>query len=101
MTAITSKAIFSARRDGYVLSTDPGRIDIGMVHGFLSNDSYWAKGLDPDVFRRALDHSLVIGIYTPDGIMVAFGRVVTDYAMFAYLRDVFTLSAHRGKGLAS
>ena len=101
MTAGSSKAIFSAQRDGYLLSTDPERIDLGVVHDFLANDSYWAKGLDPDVLKRALDHSLVIGIYAPDGTMAAFARVVTDYAMFAYLRDVFTLPAHRGKGLAS
>ena len=101
MTAEPRKAIFSVRRDDYVLSTDQARIDIGVVHGFLANDSYWARGLDPDVLKRALDHSLLIGIYAPDGTMAAFARVVTDYAMFAYLRDVFTLPAHRGKGLAS
>jgi len=101
MTADLPKVIFSAHRDGYVLSTDPERIDLDVVHGFLANDSYWARGLDLDVLKRALDHSLVIGIYAPDGTMAAFARVVTDYAMFAYLRDVFTLPTHRGKGLAS
>lgn len=101
MTAGQPKAIHTARRGDYLLSTDPERIDMDIVHGFLARDSYWAKGLALETLRRALDHSLVIGIYTPDGEMVAFARLVTDYAMFAYLRDVFTLPPHRGQGLAS
>ncbi|WP_431324073.1 GNAT family N-acetyltransferase [Rhizobium sp. YTU87027] len=93
--------IFEARFADYVLSTDRGRLDVAAIHAFLANDSYWAQGLTLEQLQRALDHSLVIGIYAPDGSLAGFGRVVTDYGMFAYLRDVFTLPIHRGKGLAS
>lgn len=93
--------IFEAQHGAYTLSTDPARLDVAAIHDFLTNDSYWAKGLTLDRLKRALEHSLVIGIYADDGSLAAFGRVVTDYAMLAYLRDVFTLPAHRGKGLAS
>ncbi|MGG6895017.1 MULTISPECIES: GNAT family N-acetyltransferase [Rhizobium] len=94
-------SIHVAHRNGYILSTDPALIDIGIVHGFLANDSYWAKDLKLSTLRRALDHSLVIGMYAAGGAMVGFGRLVTDYAIFAYLRDVFILPDHRGQGLAS
>lgn len=89
------------RGDGYRLSTDPARIDVDAVHDFLANQSYWARGMPRAQLERGLAHSLLIGIFAPDGTMAAFARVLTDYAVFAYLRDVFTQPAHRGRGLAS
>ena len=94
-------AIFEITRDGYVLSTDPARLDFDLVHGFLARDSYWAQGMTADRLKRALSHSLPVGVYAPDGSMAAFARLVTDYAVFGYLRDVFTVEDHRGSGLAS
>ncbi|RRN71761.1 GNAT family N-acetyltransferase [Agrobacterium deltaense] len=94
-------AIFEITRDGYVLSTDPARVDFDLVHGFLARDSYWAQGMTADRLKRALSHSLPVGVYAPDGSMAAFARLVTDYAVFGYLRDVFTVEDHRGRGLAS
>ncbi|MDP9855812.1 GNAT family N-acetyltransferase [Agrobacterium tumefaciens] len=93
--------IFEITRDGYVLSTDPTRVDFNLVHGFLARDSYWAQGMTADRLKRALLHSLPVGVYAPDGSMAAFARLVTDYAVFGYLRDVFTVEDHRGCGLAS
>jgi hypothetical protein len=94
-------ALFQVERDGYRLSTDPTCIDFDVVCDFLANESYWARGLPRERLERALAHSLPVGVYAEDGAMVAFGRLVTDYAIFAYIRDVFTLPSHRGKGLAS
>lgn len=94
-------AIFEITRDGYVLSTDPARVNFDLVHGFLARDSYWAQGMTADRLKRALSHSLPVGVYAPDGSMAAFARLVTDYAVFGYLRDVFTVEDHRGRGLAS
>jgi GNAT superfamily N-acetyltransferase len=94
-------ASFEQERDGYTLSTDRARLDAAAVHSFLVSDAYWARDLSRPNLERALAGSLPVGIYTPDGQLAAFGRVVTDYAVFAYLRDVFTLPAHRGKGLAT
>jgi len=94
-------AVFEARYRGYTLSTDRSRIDPAAVYRFLAGESYWARNLTLSQLERALDGSLVIGVYAPDGSLAAFGRLVTDYAVFAYLRDVFTLPAHRGQGLAS
>ena len=83
----------------YLVSDDPARIDEAAVHAFL-HTSYWAAGIPLEVVRRALAHSLCIGIYTRDHRQVGLVRVITDYATFAYVCDVYVLEAHRGRGLA-
>jgi GNAT superfamily N-acetyltransferase len=88
-------------RDGYVISTDPSRLDLEAVLHFLSTESYWGKTMTMPRLSRALDNSMPIGIYAPNGSLAGFARVVTDYAVFAYLRDVFVLTEHRGRGLAT
>jgi GNAT superfamily N-acetyltransferase len=86
------------RRAGYLISTDKERLNVEFVHEFLK-DSYWASGIPEEIVRRSIENSLVFGLYTEDE-QVGFARVVTDYATFAYLADVFVLEAHRGRGLA-
>ena len=82
----------------YTISTDPAKLDLKVVHGYLNGESYWAKGRPLDVMQRALAHSLCFGVYA--GVeQVGLARVVTDYATFAWLCDVFVLEAHRGQGL--
>lgn len=88
------------RDDGYVLTTDRSRLDLDRIHAFLSAEAYWSAGMRRDVLERALAGSLPMMVLAPDGSMAGFARLVTDYAVFAYLRDVFTLPEHRGKGLA-
>ncbi len=88
------------RPDGYSLSTDRARIDIDVVDRFLTDEAYWTDGLPRPVLERALAGSLPMGLYAPDGAMAGFARLVTDHAVFAYLRDVFVLPTHRGRGLA-
>jgi Predicted acyltransferase len=90
------------RRDGYVLSNDPARVDVETVHRFLSEQSYWAKGIPREVVERSIAGSLVFGIYEEaTGEQVGFARVITDQATFAYLADVFVLQTARGKGLST
>ena len=86
------------RRGDYSISTDRERIDLSVVHGFLTN-SYWSPGIPLAILRRAIDNSLCFGLYSA-AAQVGFGRVITDQATFAYLADVFVLAPHRGKGLA-
>lgn len=88
------------RADGYSLSTDRSRLDLDQIERFLAEEAYWTTGLPRPLLERALANSLPIGIHAPDGGMAGFGRLVTDYATFAYLRDVFVLPAHRGHGLS-
>ncbi len=86
-------------RGEFEISTDPGKIDIGMVHHFLTN-SYWAKGIRLETVRRSIEHSLCFGVYSSNR-QVGFARVITDYATYAYLADVFILQEHRGQGLST
>lgn len=83
----------------YEISTDHSRLQIGLIHQYLSQDSYWAQNIPLAVVQRSLQHSLCFGVYNPDG-QVGFARVITDRASFAYLADVFILPEHRGKGLS-
>jgi GNAT superfamily N-acetyltransferase len=84
--------------DPIEIDTDKGRMDVPLIHGFLTH-SYWAKGIPIDVVRRSIEGSLCFGIYET-GQQVGFARVVSDYATFAYLADVFVLESHRGRGLS-
>jgi GNAT superfamily N-acetyltransferase len=86
------------RRGEFLISTDPKHIDLDVVHGFLTN-SYWAKGISREVVARSIENSLCFGIYDNE-VQVGFARVVSDYATFAYVADVFVLESHRGRGLS-
>ncbi|HEX8392279.1 MAG TPA: GNAT family N-acetyltransferase [Longimicrobium sp.] len=79
--------------------TDRDRMDVDAIHTFLSEESYWAQGIPRDVVQRAMAGSLCFGVL--DGSrQVAFARVVTDGATFAYLCDVFVIQEYRGRGVA-
>jgi GNAT superfamily N-acetyltransferase len=82
----------------FEVSTDPSRIDLPFVHGFLTA-SYWAKGIPEQTVRRSIDHSLCFGVYSGSRQM-GFARVISDLATFAYLADVFILEDFRGRGLS-
>ena len=79
------------------ISTEHAELDVGLIHRFLSEESYWARGIPRATLERALANSLCAGGFV-DGAQVAFARVVTDQATFAYLADVFVLPEHRGHG---
>ncbi len=85
------------RRGAYLVTTDKTRLDLEMDHGFLKI-SYWAGGISAEVVRRSVENSLTFGLFRGDE-QVGFARVVTDYATFAYLADVFVLEPYRGRGL--
>lgn len=74
-------------------------MDFEVIHGFISN-SYWAQGIPKALLRTALSNSLCFGVFDKDNQQVAFGRLITDKATFAYLADVFVLGSHRGLGLS-
>ncbi len=85
--------------DGYWVSDDKALLDTERVHGWMSRESYWAAGRTREVTERSIEHSLCVGLYAPDGAgQVGFARVVTDYATFCWLCDVFVDAAHRGAG---
>ena len=87
------------RRGDAVVDTDRDRLDIAMMHAFLTR-SYWARGRTLEELRVAVDHSLPFGVYLGER-QVGFARVVTDRLTFAYIADVFVVDTERGRGLGS
>jgi GNAT superfamily N-acetyltransferase len=86
-------------QDGFVVSTDRTRLDLGVIHGFLAQFSYWALHIPFEIFARSVENSLCFGVYDSGGAQVGFARVVSDFATFAYVADVFVLDSYRGRGL--
>lgn len=82
----------------FEVSTDPARIDLAVVHNFLTN-SYWAKGIPVETIQQSIQNSLCFGVYQGKQ-QVGFTRIISDYATFAYVADVFILEQHRGRGLS-
>jgi len=87
------------RRDGFTISTDPSRLDRDTIHEFLAG-SYWAKAIPREIVDRSIEGALCFGLYE-NARQIGFARVITDFATFAYLADVFVLESHRGRGLAA
>ena len=98
MTALTATPYLTERRGEYCLSTDPGLLDLDLIHGFLI-ESYWAKGIPRETVMRSIENSLCFAIYK-GGTQVAFGRVISDFATYAYIGDIFVLEEFRGQGLS-
>ena len=95
----TSPKPLEWRRGEFTISTDPARLDLAAIHGFL-NESYWAGGIPFETVKRSIEHSLPFGLYHGTR-QIGFARWITDHATFAYLGDVFVLEAYRGQGLGS
>ncbi len=106
-------AIQEIRRDEFLVSTDPGLLDLDVIHGFLTT-SYWAKGIPRELVAQSIEHSLCFGVYDVGGgkspragtasanvshVQVGFARAISDYSTYAYVADVFILESHRGRGL--
>jgi len=83
----------------FTISTDRNRLQIDAIQKYLSEESYWARGRSREQTERAIKNSLPFGVYKGENL-IGFARVVTDFATFAYLGDVFILEDFRGKGLS-
>ncbi|MFH8663213.1 GNAT family N-acetyltransferase [Streptomyces afghaniensis] len=93
--------MITSRSDGYELSTDPDRLDVALVHEWLSTDAFWALGRTRETVEESVRGSLNFAVYDASGDQVAYARVVTDRATFAWLCDVYVVPAHRGRGLGT
>jgi GNAT superfamily N-acetyltransferase len=96
-----AQSVIARRSDGgflYEIDTAKDRLDIALIHDFLSRCSHWARGIPRDVLERAIAGSSCFGLYR-DGVQIGFARIVTDSATFAYLADVFVIAEHRNGGL--
>jgi GNAT superfamily N-acetyltransferase len=85
-------------KDNYSISTDKSKLDIKMIHDFLSH-SYWAENIPVEIVQRSIEGSLCFGVFEGEK-QVGFARMITDKATFAYLADVFIIETYRGRGLS-
>ena len=91
-------AILEHHKDGYTISTDKTRLDIPAIHSYLSDEAYWSQGIPLEIVERGIKNSLCFGLYQGE-TQAGFARVISDYASFAYLCDVFILEPFRAEGL--
>lgn len=85
----------------YEIDTNPDRMDLDLVHQWLSTDAFWALGRTRETVETAARNSVNFGVFAADGAQVAYARVVTDHATFAWVCDVYVAHAHRGRGLGT
>lgn len=86
------------RDDHYTVSTDSSKLNIEVIHSFLYH-SKWAKGIDLETMQTAIKHSLCFGLYDPNNQQIGLARIITDYATFAYVKDVFVIDEFQKMGL--
>lgn len=100
MTCSTEPQSFLTRTVGnYTVSDDPRRLDVKAMHAYLRR-AYWSEEIPIEVVERAVRGSLCIGAYDIRGAQVGLVRLISDYATFAYVCDVYVLEEHRGRGLS-
>ena len=87
-------------RAAFEITTDPARLDLDAIHDFLSNHAYWALGRSRETIQRTLANSLCFGLYH-DTRQIGLARVISDFATYAYMCDVYVLDAYRGQGLGT
>ncbi|HST60296.1 MAG TPA: GNAT family N-acetyltransferase [Longimicrobium sp.] len=86
-------------RDTLRLSSDTAEMDVNAIHAYLAGESYWALDIPREIVARSVENSVCFGVF--DGAaQVAFARVITDRATFAYLCDVYVLEPYRGRGIS-
>ncbi len=83
----------------YTLSDDPARLDVAAMHAYLRR-AYWSEEIPLEVVERGVRGSLCIGAYDANGAQVGLVRLISDYATFCYVCDVYVLEEHRGRGLS-
>ncbi|WP_313269900.1 GNAT family N-acetyltransferase [Epilithonimonas vandammei] len=83
----------------FYISTDKSKMDIEIIHKYLSEESYWAKGISKEIVEKSVANSFCFGVFYHDR-QIGFAKVITDFTTIAYLGDVFILDKFRGLGLS-
>lgn len=95
--------MFEIQQDNILISTDKSKLQLDIIHDYLSKKSYWAEGIPKETVQKSIENSLSFGIYLQQEnelIQVGFCRIISDLATYAYLADVFVLEEYRGKGIS-
>ena len=92
---MTSMVVMEMGR--FLISTDRSKLDVDVIHRFLAR-SYWAEGIPRQTVMRSIENSLCFGVYD-NARQIGFARVISDFATYAYVADVFILEPYRERGL--
>lgn len=103
--------VYEIEKEQFFVSTDKNKLNVPFIHNYLSTQTYWAKNIPKEIVQKSIDGSFCFGLFVVENILesiqinatgrqVGFARVITDYATFAYLADVFIIDNFRGKGLS-
>lgn len=99
---MSSFPIYEVQQNPFFISTDPNKLDVDVIHHYLTTEAYWAQGIAREKVVRSIQHALCFGVYEAENgrfHQIGFARVLTDFTTFAYLADVFILPAYQGQGL--
>ncbi len=95
---------YDTLKENFIINTDKLKLDLAVIHKYLSTESYWAKNISVGLVQKAIEESFCFGVYKKDklneNMQIGFARVITDKATFGYLADVFILEEYRGIGLS-
>lgn len=92
-------SFYENSKGDYLISTDPSKLNLEVIHKYLSQESYWAKDIPFETVEHSIENSLCFGLFHQQE-QIGFARLITDKSTFAYLADVFILKEHRGNGLS-
>jgi GNAT superfamily N-acetyltransferase len=95
--------MFEIKQDNILISTDKSKLQLDIIHDYLSKKSYWAAGIPMQTVQKSIENSMAFGVYLPEENslkQIGFCRIISDLATYAYLADVFVLEEYRGKGLS-
>lgn len=81
------------------VSTDKNKLNIDLIFNFLNKDAYWSRTRSYETVTKSIENSLCYGIYNNENSQVGFARVITDYAVYAYILDLFIIESYRRQGL--
>ncbi len=95
--------MFEIQQDNILISTDKSKLQLDIIHDYLSKKSYWAEGIPIEIVQKSIENSMAFGVYLQQEnelSQVGFCRIISDLATYSYLADVFVLEEYRGKGLS-
>ncbi len=91
--------IITQTKGAFTISTDKSKLDLNVIHHYLSQESYWSKDIPMERIQKSIDNALCFGIFHGDQ-QVGYAKVISDFSTMAYLGDVFVLETYRGQGLS-
>ena len=86
-------------QSSFHVSTDKNKLNIDLIFNFLNKEAYWTKNRSRNTIEKSIENSLCFGVYDNENNQVGFARIITDYAVYAYILDLFMVSSHRKQGL--